>query len=493
MTDEEAACGSCGWPAEAGAEVCGHCGCDVTVTAEIDESTILRPQRLSSTAGPVPPRTAVPPVVADETQRNPPQPAAESLALQIFQPSSPDEPPLSPRRWTSRRGAIAFGTGVAVVVIGVFAAVAERPAAPGFGTTVTAAPGVQTLPGWQRSAAWSHRGVKDAAIAADGHRLIGLSGSNVTVFDAKTGTAAATQSMPGGAVGVVAAMVDGESALVAYSWSRAVVWIGTATSPITIDLTGGRTLLVRGGELFTHASDGSYAIVTPSGSTPVRSPRARTIPLGRAGDAVLWGSNRGTVLVVAVNGAVLSETTLVAPAPGARISGWVFDGSSQDLAGPAATVSIATADAVMVTWTLPDGSTRIVDHATSTGAALVTAPGQTSQLLVTPDGSAVVTATQRLNITTGDATALPAGFVPTQLLGDVIYGANKSGKLQLITPDGAVPVQPAPAVDLVGATSANGLITLTSGTLACFPVSQPSHHSDESTPSTPLNMKEKNK
>jgi hypothetical protein len=417
----------------------------------------------------------------------------EKVAQLIFDPVPRGE--VTRSAWSnplhSRRRVVVAGVavGAAVLLLGgavwgasswIAAGSAEAVSSPA-STTVSSHNVV--LPGWSSSAVWSAAGISAAVVRADGKTVLSLSEQTLTVRATESGEVVATQPLTGSTGGVLAVTVDGHPALVGYSDTEAFVWAEGSDAGVRIDLAGGRGLLVRGGTLFTHGADGSYSLITGAGSLPLTPPRAGTIPLGRAGEAVVWGSGRGTVIVAAVNGAVVTEATLAAPAAGASISDWVFKTGSS---GPGSTVSAATDAVTVVLWTTPDGSQVGAAHNTRSGEVTSTFPISATTALVPPSGTELISGSSRIDLETGVVSEMPAGFVPSRSIGPDLYGATSDGAPAVLH-DGDVSVVDAPTVTPIGAAPAGNLLTLTGGDLVAFgPTKSSRPDPDEKNPSTSL-------
>lgn len=371
---------------------------------------------------------------------------------------SPMRLPGGVRRWlligagVVAAGAIAAGTTWWITGAAATPPVAPKPVAS---STTPAAP--VTLPGWSRTPAWSAKSI-DAA-AAFGRHVIGLSGQAATVWEAGTGRKVSTATLGGTGCQVLAGDVETDAALAAVSDSQALVWVDGQSTPLMIDLTGGRTLQTRSGTFFVAGADRSFWMVTKTGEVPVTAPAAQLIVLGGSPGQILWATGAGHVIAASPNGTVLTDAALAAPAAGATVTpktGWLR------AAGPNVTV---------VGWTLPDGQTVTGIHNTSTGALLGTVPGTGSGMLQ-PGRGEWVTDGVRISLVDGKTTPLPEGFIPQTYLGGALLGAIASGGDALLeagkstpTPVTGSTVHPITATDMPPV-----LISLTGGQLAAFPV-----------------------
>jgi len=376
-----------------------------------------------------------------------------------------------------RRTVLILTTACVLVVGGVFGAVYVFTGAgpAGANNPPTAAPTAQraavTLPGWLTAAAWKASHVADAVLRGDGKAVAVLSGQTVTVRATATGKVLGEQTLAGGAAGVFAGTVDEKPAVVAFSATEAFVWVAGVDAPQRLDLSGGRELSRRGGAVFLRATDGSYSLPTVGGELPLIPPRPGTIPLGRAGEGIVWGSGRGTVIVAAVNGAIVSEAPLAPPSPGARVTGWVFTTTAT---GPLSKVAAGDREITIVTWTNADGTQTVVAHSTASGAIVTALPATTTPPVFSADGSVVAVAGHRLDLRSGAASAIPDGFVPTRFIGAAMYGATKTGSPALLSGD-RIEAVAAPTVIPLGAEPGGNLLTLTGGDLVAFSPVKTSH------------------
>jgi hypothetical protein len=371
----------------------------------------------------------------------------------------------APRRRRAGRAVVvgaACALGVAVLAGGVWAGVAwvGAPVAGESEPTVSAAPAassVVTLPGFGTDPTWSTDRVSAAAAVED--RVIEISGITAALRDTRSGDVLATADLTGETFAALSGSAFGTAAVAAVSDTQALVWIGTAVEPVPIDLTGGRQLTTRTGTLVVVGTDRSFELVTSNGPVPVSAPRPEMIVLGVADGAVVWAGSPHQVVTASPNGTPLREITLQAPEGAATITpkvGWV---------------RAATGESVVVGWTLPNGTAVTGVHSAATGELLAQIPGAGDGFL-SPDGAAWVTDGQLVDLPSSASTALPEGFVASQFLGDILYGAVTSGANALLPPDATTPKTVDAATVRAFAIADTTLLTLTQGVLAAFPSSR---------------------
>lgn len=361
-------------------------------------------------------------------------------------------------RWLLVGGAV---TACVIAAVGIWGATTSvgAPSTPKpVAAPTTAAP--VTLPGWSGTSAWSVKGV-DAA-AAFGRHVIGLSGDKVTVWEASSGREVSTVTLAGEEGKVLAGDVDSFAALAAVSNTQALVWVDGQTTPLTIDLTGGRTLQARTGTFFVAGPDRTFWLVTKEGEVPVTAPSPQMIVLGGGPEQIFWATGAGHVITASPNGTILADAALAAPAEGATVTpktGWL---------------RAAAPNVTVVGWTLPDGQVVTGIHNTATGALLGTVPGPGTGLLQ-PGRGEWVTDGVRISLVDGTTSPLPAGFVPQTYLGgdllgaitgggDAILGAGKSDPTRVT----GSTVRPVAVADMPPV-----MISLTGGRLAAYPAATP--------------------
>lgn len=321
-------------------------------------------------------------------------------------------------------------------------------------SVVPTVPGVVALPGFETESAWSVRGVGTAAAAAS--RVIAVSGSTVSLRDARSGDVLATAELVAEQVDVVAGFAAGAPALAAVSDVQALVWVGEAVEPVVIDLTGERWLTTRTGALVVVGADWSFELVTAAGAVPVTSPRPEMVVLGVADRTVVWAGAPHQVVFASPNGTLLREVTLAAPDSAATITpkvGWV---------------RAATASTVVVGWTLPDGSALTGVHSAGTGELLAQIAG-TGAGFLSADATTWAVDGYVIDLASSTQTALPEGFIAARFLAGDLYGALATGDDALLSAgESAAKAVKAPTVRPF-AIADGTLLTLTNGVLASYP------------------------
>ncbi|MFB8191324.1 hypothetical protein ACFC14_18555 [Microbacterium sp. NPDC055988] len=350
-------------------------------------------------------------------------------------------------------GCVVLGLGgwaVSGLVMG-----AETPTKPSTVVTPTAAPSV-VLPGFAVEAAWSASDVDDAAAA--GGRVLTVSGDLAVLRDVATGDVLAEADVAGEDVTVVTAHVGESTALAVSSDTQALVWAGDAVVPVVVDLSGGRQLVTRSGAFFVASADFSFAMVTAEGVVPVAPPRPQMIVLGVSGDQVLWAGAPAQVITASTNGAALNEVALAPPSAGAVVTpkrGWLM---------------VANGSLTVIGWTDTDGGEATAAYSTATGEIRRLIPG-TGEGLLSPDRSEWVTGGQRVSLENATATVLPEGFIPSEFLGDALYGALSDGSVAILPEAATSPKTVAAPSERPLAVTANVLLTLSDGRLSAHPAS----------------------
>jgi len=387
-------------------------------------------------------------------------PAAGETASAVPATRSPRKPSWALTLWRNAGkpqralliGACAFvPVAIAWSIISAGAHAAAPATAPAPHAAVT--PATVTLPGWSTSTTWT--ATKIASAAAAGGRVLGVTGADVTMWDASSGKPVNSQTLDGGEIRVLAGTVDGKPALAAVTSTKAVVWVDDAAAPLEVDLSGNKTLEARTGAFLVTTKDRTFSAVTAAGLVPLTAPASQAIVLGASADTIVWASGAGHVILTSPNGTVVSDVALTPPAVGAKVTpgtGWV---------------RAATATVTVTGWTLPDGTAVTARHNSATGELLGTAPDSTAGLL-SPDGSEWTTGTERIALATIAASPLPEGFVPARYLGGTLYGAVRGHGDALLAAGSQAP-DPVPASsERILGVAGKTLLTLTDGRLAAY-------------------------
>jgi hypothetical protein len=360
--------------------------------------------------------------------------------------------------WTRTPKVWVWGAASLVVVLGaasvLVATTTGRPDAPTVASSASTS--ATTLPGWAKEQTWAKSGaVGVVGVTSDGNYIGYAHGSTVTVLHAGSGRTAATLTLPGKAVGGVAAVtVDGKPALAAASKTAVTVW-GAGKLQLEAGIPSGGKFQVRAGVPFV-VTDSTAAMLTGHGAVPVTFPRPGALIMGGTSNGqVLWASARGEVLTAATNGTITRTAKLDAPKGGTEISSWV----------------VATDNTVWVRWKTGDTGTVLAAHNVRDGH-VVSSTDTTSDEPITASQDGKTLLVQGTTFTAaGKTVAMPKGFVADGFVGNHLYGADQDGKTAYV--DGStVRTGPAPTVVPVAETAAGGLVAVTNGRISTYPATK---------------------
>jgi len=371
---------------------------------------------------------------------------------------------------------------VAVVVAAIFlptihSPAAGRPAPTSSTPHPTVAP-VLTIPGWSQTATWSVAGFDAVTVSNSGARAAAVHGTVVSIVDTTTGRVVQHETVPGLTGRVYPVTIDGQPGFAANTTTNGAnalaVWAGKDLAFASLPYPSGASFRIRSGAPFIFAADGTASLVTSTDKTtgagttltPVLSPRPGTVPLAVTSvGAIVWASQTGEVLVAAVNGTITNTEPLLIPTPGATITQWIA----------------ATDDIVAVKWAMPDGTQLLTTNLLVNGVTVGTAVPLTGGIITATtnqDGTQLLAAGCIFDTHTGATKPLPYGFITASFLGNTLQGATTAGQTSLVVFDRGtftdiVPIAN-PTVIPVGASTANALLTFTSGSFQSFPPTPPS-------------------
>lgn len=371
-------------------------------------------------------------------------------------PSDADD---AQRSWWTRIPKVWVWAAASLVVVLVAASVlvattTSRSDAPTAASSVPTS--ATTLPGWAKTQTWAKSGTVGAVgVTSDGNYIGYAHGSTVTVLHAGSGRTAATLTLPGKAVGGVAAVtVDGKPALAAASKTAVTVW-GAGKLQLEAGIPAGGKFQVRAGVPFV-VTDSTAAMLTGHGAVPVTFPRPGALIMGGTSNGqVLWASARGEVLTAATNGTITRTAKLDAPKGGTEISSWV----------------VATGNTVWVRWKTDGKGTVLAAHNVRDGS-VVSSTDTTSDEPMTASQDGKTLLVQGTAFTSsGKTVAMPKGFVADGFVGNHLYGADQDGTTAYV--DGnTVRTGRAPTVVPVAETAAGGLIAVTNGRISTYPATK---------------------
>lgn len=486
MTDPSASrpavCPECGKPVHADAVGCGSCGAPLdTVEKPISVEAEALGDRPPAPDTPEPSRTApktpASRVLVTSKPREGQQLASPTLAgvtaaEELFRVPRPGTALVRhPSRIhkVSRVGRVAVVTGACAIAAAVLvggglwvAAATTDETAPRATAPATSAPTTVTLPGFGRTPSWTGSGQVSAATLSDDGKLVGqitATGVTVTGADGKKATSAS-----GTVSRLLAGTVDGRPALVAVETDTAWIFSTPGTKPVAVTLPEHATLVTRGAGVLVLSgpSLSTVGLLSAGGVTSYVPPRPGMVSAGVLEDgSARWVSARGMLYTATPAGTAANPIQLAAPADGARVTRALWTNDTT----------------VVISWLLPDGTTRIAVHSPTDGVLLgsATTSEDNPRLLVSPNGASAMTGAVRLDLQTGSVTVPDPAFRARTALSDRAFYGGTDTDTAIQAADGTTSVIPAPHGVPIGVTAAGALLVLQpTGSVATYPTTSPS-------------------